>query len=387
MGIPPLVTDAARWLVERGHVVDVVTAVPNYPQRVVRPEYRGTVYASAVEDGVAVHRSWLYVRREERVVDKALYETSFATVSLPRVIRRAAAADVVVCVVPSLVAATYAAALRRVLRAAGRRTRLVLWVQDLVLAAAASLDLGEAAERLFALLERVEARTMRSADLVVTCSPGFRDYLVVRGAHAAKIRTILNWVNVDEYASPPPRESPGPTQFLYAGNVGYTQGLDTLVDAARLLGDGVAVRIVGDGNAAEELTSYAADASNVSVEPAVPREAAPALLASAHAHVVIQRRISAGVNLPSKIATCLASSRPIVASIDPATPAAALLRESGGALVVPPEDPAVLAEAMERVHRDRRLRGRLAEAGRRYAERELSHDVALPRLEEAILSK
>ena len=37
IGIPPLVTDAAEWLVGRGHEVDVITAFPNYPERRIRP--------------------------------------------------------------------------------------------------------------------------------------------------------------------------------------------------------------------------------------------------------------------------------------------------------------------------------------------------------------
>ena len=81
IGIPPLVTSAAEWLAGRGHTVDVVTAVPNYPERVVRAAYRGAVYRSSVEHGVSVHRSWLRVRPNERFVDKALYEASFALVS------------------------------------------------------------------------------------------------------------------------------------------------------------------------------------------------------------------------------------------------------------------------------------------------------------------
>ena len=44
-GIPPLVTDAAEWLAERGHRVEVVTAVPNYPERSIHPEYRRSLFS------------------------------------------------------------------------------------------------------------------------------------------------------------------------------------------------------------------------------------------------------------------------------------------------------------------------------------------------------
>lgn len=100
---------------------------------------------------------------------------------------------------------------------------------------------------------------------------------------------------------------------------------------------------------------------------------------------MLQRRVGAGANLPSKIGPYLASGRPVVASIDPTTPAAAFLEESGGALIVPPEDPAALAQALGRLHADRELRNDLAQRGRAYAVHALGRDAALPRLEREFL--
>src|SRR5436190_2737054 len=136
-GIPPLVTDAAEWLVERGHSVDVVTAVPNYPERHIHQAYRGVLWRSETVNSVRVHRSWLRARPERSFADKALYELTISTFALPSAVRLARRADVIVCVVPTLLAATYAAALARVLK-----KRLVLWVQDLVLRAAVSVGVG-----------------------------------------------------------------------------------------------------------------------------------------------------------------------------------------------------------------------------------------------------
>jgi colanic acid biosynthesis glycosyl transferase WcaI len=122
-----------------------------------------------------------------------------------------------------------------------------------------------------------------------------------------------------------------------------------------------------------------------SVAPPVEREELPELLASADVQLVVQRRVSAGANLPSKIATYLASGRPILAAIDADTPAASLLRESGGAVLVPPEDPSALAAAMAALRDDPDLRAELGRRGRRFAEKQLAHDIVLPRLETAIL--
>jgi colanic acid biosynthesis glycosyl transferase WcaI len=379
MGIPPLVTDCAQWLSRRGHEVDVVTALPNYPQRVISTEYRGVIWRTETLHGVRVRRSWLRVRPNEGFIDKGLYELSFTAMSTPNVLRSLAGTDVIICVVPSLLAAVVASALRRVFR----RKRLIIWVQDLVLLAAESLgEAGRVRRAVLRWLGRLESWAYRNADAVVVCSPGFAEFVDADG-RCARVETVLNWVDPDEYA---PGETPSQERLrvIYAGNIGYTQGLESLVDAAALLGPGVDVEIVGDGNAASSLKRRAERTPNVSVVPAVPRAEASALLRSADVLVLVQREISAGVNFPSKIGPYLASGRPVVASLDLDTPAARLLEESGGALLVGPGDVDGLAEAIRRLVHQPELRQELGERGRAFAVARLSSSALLPRFEELL---
>jgi len=384
-GIPPLVTDAAEWLAERGHRVEVVTAVPNYPERRIYSDYRGVIWRSEWCGDVLVHRSWLRVRPGETFMDKALYELSFASASLPQVLRRIGECDVLVCVVPSVIAALCGSVVARVQRLRRRPLRFALWMQDLVFSAAASVDgLGTGAWRLLDTARFAEKDAARTADRIVVCSPGFREYLLDRGLDERRIVTVYNWVDVEEVRAEPDPDT-RPIRFLYSGNLGYTQGFGTLLEAARLAGPEVQVEIVGEGNAASLVRRESAGLDNVTVRKPVPRPEFPALLASAHVDVVLQRRVSAGANLPSKIAPYLASGRPILASIARDTPAAQVLAESGAAVFVPPEDPATLATAMKQLETDDRLRERLGMAGRDYAVGRLDRRSVLPKLEEALL--
>src|SRR5581483_11571782 len=128
----------------------VVTPFPNYPHRVIDPAYRGRFWVSETRGKVVVHRSWLRVRPAEGFADKALYEITTSLVPLPRVIKRIAWADVLVCVVPTLLSA-YLASL------AAPRTKVVLWVQDLVASAAASVShFGQLAQAPIVAAERLE---------------------------------------------------------------------------------------------------------------------------------------------------------------------------------------------------------------------------------------
>jgi colanic acid biosynthesis glycosyl transferase WcaI len=257
----------------------------------------------------------------------------------------------------------------------------VLWVQDLVLAAAPSIGVGTVASRVLSAARRLERRAVRAADAIVVCSPGYRDYFVAGGVDPRKIETIYNWADVDRIAPRAPHPNGGPVRFLYAGNLGYTQGFETLVDAIRIGGPQVAVEIVGAGNASDTVRQLTSGLPNVTVRGPVPFADYPNLLASADVQLVIQRRICAGANLPSKIATSMASGRPVLASIDLDTPAADLLRDSGGALLVEPESPMSLAEGMGYLARDAALRAHMGQKARYYAEQMLAKDPALERLE------
>jgi colanic acid biosynthesis glycosyl transferase WcaI len=262
----------------------------------------------------------------------------------------------------------------------------VLWVQDLVLAGAAAVDgAGPVGRRALGLAARAERSAFRAADRLVVCSPGFRDHALGLGVEADRVATVYNWVDTDWITPAPRLPHPGWTRFLYAGNLGYSQGFETLVDAADRAGAAIEVDIVGDGNAARHVGELTAAVDNVTVSPPVERSEFPALLASADVHVLVQRLVSAGANLPSKIASYLASGRPVLASIDPMTPAAELLRASGGALLVPPESPDHLARGMRLLHERPDLRAELARRGREFAERTLGKEAALRRLEDEVL--
>jgi colanic acid biosynthesis glycosyl transferase WcaI len=374
-GIPPLVTDAAEWLAARGHVVEVATAVPNYPERRVARGYRGVRWCTEQRGRVAVHRSWLRVRPHEGVADKALYEATFAAATLPAALRAARRADTIVCIVPSLAAAVCASAVRRL-----GGPRFVIWLQDLVLVAAAALDAGDRLSRVRAL----EAAAFKTADHVVTCSPGFSEYLGALGVDPDRVSTVYNWVD-GSWILPRKRSARRLSRFLYAGNLGYTQGFETLVDAARKLDGEVEIAIVGEGNAADQVRDLAAVAPNIRVRRPVPKAEYPDLLASADCHLVLQRRVASDANFPSKIASYLASGRPIIASMSHESPAAKTLRASGAALLVPAEEPGSLADAMVRMHRDRELRAELGRRGREFALETFDRDEALSRFERAIL--
>ncbi|MBM3275998.1 MAG: glycosyltransferase WbuB, partial [Candidatus Sericytochromatia bacterium] len=79
--------ELALRLVKRGHRVQVLTALPNYPSGIVPPEYRDRAGTWEVRDGVEVHRTWIYATPNKGFVRRILAHLSFmvsAILAAPR---------------------------------------------------------------------------------------------------------------------------------------------------------------------------------------------------------------------------------------------------------------------------------------------------------------
>jgi colanic acid biosynthesis glycosyl transferase WcaI len=247
IGIAPLVTDAADWLTARGHGVEVVTAMPNYPERLVHDAYRKKLSVDEWIRGLSVHRTWLRVRPGESFLDKALYERPSPR---PRRARLCAARSATT---------SWSAWCRRSPPQRSPRLHIARhgscsWVQDLVAPLTRTVP-GAARVRRRPRSSGSRPGPPARADRVVVCSVGFRDLLTASGVDNDRVVTVPNWVDT-ELVSPGEPPSAGRIHFLYAGNIGYTQGLETLVAAARDLD--ADVEIVGARNATADVRLAAA---------------------------------------------------------------------------------------------------------------------------------
>ena len=105
----------------------------------------------------------------------------------------------------------------------------------------------------------------------------------------------------------------------------------------------------------------------------------PDLLAMADVHLLPQRADAADLVMPSKLTGMLASARAVVATAHADTDLANVVQTCG--LVVPPEDPAALAQAVRTLAADPALRERLGAAGYAYAQANLDREAVLLRFE------
>jgi colanic acid biosynthesis glycosyl transferase WcaI len=151
--------------------------------------------------------------------------------------------------------------------------------------------------------------------------------------------------------------------LLYAGNVGFSQSVELVVEAARRL-PGISVLINGEGVALPDIRRRAAGLANVHFAGYVPDEHLGELLATGDVHAVPLRRGLAAASVPSKTYSSLAAGRPVVAAIDPGTVVPKILAESGAGIAVPPDDPDQFADAVAELTGDLARSRRLGQAGR-----------------------
>ncbi|MGH6787128.1 MAG: WcaI family glycosyltransferase [Novosphingobium sp.] len=372
VGIGPYSAGLAEELAARGHDVTAVVGKPYYPQWRSDPAFAGG-WKRSVENGVEVVRCPHYVPRAPSGFRRVLHLASFAlSAVLPlmwRFVSGASKPALVIAIAPALLGMVPAWLFARTSGA-----KLWLHIQDFeVEAALATGLLGRSAQ----LALWLEARLLRLADRVSTIGPQMAARLVAKGVPAERVVEIRNWA--DARFAPDPAGSArlraewslgSRKVLLYSGNIARKQGIEVLIEAARLLAhrtDLVFV-ICGEGPNRAALAELAEEPGNVQLHDLQPAENMGALLGLATLHLLPQIAGAADLVLPSKLTNMLASARPTIATTAPGTGLAAEV--AGCGLITPPADAAALAAAIEALADDPVRCAEFGEAARiRAAER------------------
>lgn len=387
IGIAPLMTELAEGLVNRGHQVRVVTAMPNYPQRQIYEDYKGKFFVTEYKNGVKIQRSFVWIRPQPNLIDRILLDASFVVTSLFPALN-GWRPDVILTTSPSLPGCVPASLLGTFFGCP-----VVLNLQDILPDAAIHVGLikNKFLIKVFSALEKF---AYRSATKISVIADGFVDNLTKKGVNASKIVQIPNWVDVN-FIRPGSKENnefrkthnlEGKFVVMYSGNIALTQGLETVVKAASQLRHipEIAFVIVGEAKGLERLQQkcHACGADNVLLLPFQPRAKLPEMLAAANVGLVVQKKNVISFNMPSKIQVLLASGSAIIASVPDNGTAARAIQQSGGGVVVPPEEPEALAQAIQNLYENPELVNSLGYNSRKFAVENYSFDAALKQYEE-----
>lgn len=376
-GIAPYTGAFAAELAERGHDVVANVGHPHYPDWRFYPGY-GQWTSKQHDSGLEIRRRRHWVPNPPRGLRRLLSEVTFGLRLLfgcwgPR--------DVTVAVSPALFS-TALASMRP------RRVPFVVWVQDIY-----TLGLEETREggALAARVTRwVESRTLRRADLVVVIHERMADY-VVRNLHVDRnrVEVVRNWTHlkgsepVDLAGARTQRTWPADTTIvLHAGNMGVKQGLETVLDAARLADqrrENVRFVLLGGGSERERLVNASRDIDRVEFLSPLPDAEFRAALMCSDILLVNELPGVAEMAVPSKLTSYFDAGRPVIAATDPSGITASEIMAASAGIVVPAGDPEALLNAALQIRMLEDGGQEFGKNGRRYRETVLDQAVAIER--------
>lgn len=366
IGIARYTSGMARMLADAGHEVHVITGFPHYPEWRIAEGYSGrrieetdgAVRITRVRHPVPVNPTG-----PGRITMEAAFALHAATVPTPR-------PDVVIAVSPALL--SVAAGMVR-WRWRGRGALGVV-VQDLY--SKAITETGALGGRCAQAVRRLELTLLACADGVAVIHHAFRRSLIHMGVERSKVTVIRNWA----HTSPAVADiaavrttlgwPQGETIALHAGNMGAKQGLENVVEAARLADERrlpVTFILMGAGNQRTHLTNMACGIRSIRFMEPLPDGDFETAVAAADVLVLNERPEITEMCVPSKLTSYFAAGRPVIAATKRDSPAGQEVNAARAGRVVPPGEPLMLLEATLAMGRNTVLADALGRNGLLYA--------------------
>jgi len=258
-----------------------------------------------------------------------------------------------------------------------RRAPMVFNIQDVFPDVAVNVG-AVTNPRVISALRSLERFSYARADAVTVLSEDLRKNVAAKVDDISKVRVIPNFADVERIVPGERmnsyREELGigdQTVVMYAGNIGYSQPLDIVVETARQMASRRDVQFVinGSGSGRASLESSARGLSNITFVDLQPRERLGEVLAAGDIHLVLLKRGLAASSVPSKTYSIMAAGRALLASVDPGTEVSRLVESSQCGIAVPPEDPTALLGALTKLVDDPGFRAMAGTAGRAAVER------------------
>jgi colanic acid biosynthesis glycosyl transferase WcaI len=348
-----LVNDFVQGLKERGHYIEVLTGLPNYPSGALFKGYSLWGPWHDEHHGVHIRRCPLIPRGNGSGVRLALNYISFTLFScLWAIFSLWGRYDVILVYQLSPVTV----GMPGIMFKAKSRSKLVLWVQDLWPESLSAAG-GTQSAAFMRVISALTRSIYRRCDRILIQSRGFMKSLIHLGIDAHRIQYLPNFA--EELFDRQTRNGPGSGfpktnkfKVMFAGNIGIAQDFGTIIEAAELTRghDNLEWLVVGDGRQKAWLSKEIADRKleNIRLLGRHPKVEMPSVLAEADVLLVsLKRDPLFALTIPSKIQAYLASGKPLLASLD--GEAAHIIEEAGAGLSVPAEHPDMLASAAIRL--------------------------------------
>lgn len=389
---PIKMAELAHYLIERGHQVSTVSQIPCYPAGVVYPGYEGAWFRRENQKGVRITRTWSYASPERyKFKPRFLNYVSFMITALAGIFS-GPRPDVIFVYSPPIflgVTATIASKLWR--------CPFVFWVNDLFPLAA--LSLGFMRKGAMYQLACAMARFIyRHATRIVVYSMERMEELVADGASRDKIEYHPLWIDTQVFKPDPEgaveirRHYGWEEKFvvLYGGIIALAQGLDVVIESAKLLREVPEIHfvLVGSGMEKAKLVREAENQGLTNVEfiDYQPKERIPAFFSAADLLFAQLKEAPHRVGtVPEKILAYMACGRPVLVAAQEGA-AKNLVKEYDCGITVPPENPKALVQAILSIYSDRQQIELMGNKGRQAVESHFAGPKVLRAMESSFIA-
>jgi glycosyltransferase involved in cell wall biosynthesis len=359
----------ARLWVRQGQV-EVLTAVPNYPEGVIYPGYENRFTREDVE-GIKINRVPVYIATNKALVKRSLSYFSFMASAIWHS-RKSDRPDVVVASSPQFLSAIAGYIISKLKRRPFVLEIRDLWPESIVAVGAMRRNW------VIKLLEKVEHFLYRKAYHIVVVTDSFKRIIAEKGTDARKITVLKNGVDLDDYTpilnhellDELRRQYGLANKFVasYIGTIGMAHRADILLDAAQRCTDpDVLFVVMGAGAELESIAARQAELklTNFKLIEKQPKHLVRYFLELSHICVVHLRDSPLFETvIPSKIFEAMIARKPIVLGVRGES--CEIVERAGAGIPITPEDSDSLLEAIERLRRDKTLYESLADNGYNY---------------------
>lgn len=378
----------AESLVKKGHSINVITAFPNYPQGKLYEGYRIKWRQWEKRNCVKILRLPVYPDHSRSVIKRSFNYGSFSLSLMALGPLMVVRPDVIwgytaLVGIPSLWFSFLF------------QTPFVLEIADPwpeALIASGMVKKGFLTKSLEVLLNKV----YRRASALTVQHPGFKRNLIAKEIDPGKIYVIENWADSNIY-KPLDRDEKlarqygfyGKFNIVFAGTMGFAQGLETIIQAASILRDipDIQFIFIGDGSCFTQIKKYSESlgTSNVIYLGRQPKEKMASFFALADGLLVHLRKDPIfEITIPSKTQSYLACSRPIIMALG--GDGAQLVQETKCGLTCPPEDSKALANAVLKLKSmSMEERQNMGEAGRQVYLNRFTESVLINKMESILI--
>ena len=212
------------------------------------------------------------------------------------------------------------------------------------------------------------------------------------GISEDKIRIIRNWTHLPKTVQQDRKLSRSERGWkdnkiivLHAGNMGVKQGLENVVEAARLadsqLDNRVNFILMGDGNQRSALEIRAKGIRSLQFLDPVPDEQFQSMLADSDVLLVNERPGVEEMSVPSKLTSYFSAGVPVLAATSATGTTGAEIASSNGGIIVTPGDPKALIAGVLQLADNKELSRTLGQAGIAYSRRNLNAEHAIDQYE------